>query len=464
MLRRGFTLIEMLVVFAVIAVLVLVSSLNLYSSRNQTNLESNMQMVTALLREAQARSVSQYGGTGWGVHFDNSHGTFSLFPATSTASSFNSSTALGTYRLQTGICFSNINQGSSTDIIFSSLGGRPANSVNILLTKCNGTSTVFWTATTPLSSPRDLGKAVAYRGYLYLMGANPYDASVPDVSYAPIRADGSLGNWTTMPNSFPGGDSNFYISGTAFALSAYNGFLYFIGLDSQSAPMAYYAPVYSDGSLGSWTATTPLPSAISYQSGLINNGYFYSLGGSQAGSNTSTVFYAPVSASGIGAWSATTPLPNPDSAFFSFVDGNYIFEIGGNGATSSVASAYAAPVSTGISGPWQSVTPLPMPIAGMLGGIDNGNVYLFGGVTGGNQLVETVYYTAVSSDGTLGTWSPTIALPSAVTSEAGASYNGYFYFIGGYDETTGATSSVYYASLSNTGVIQVTAQGNITSQ
>lgn len=57
----------------------------------------------------------------------------------------------------------------------------------------------------------------------------------------------------------------------------------------------YYAPINSNGSLGSWTATTSLPNATDAATSIVYNGYVYELGGcagSGTCSSTATVYYA----------------------------------------------------------------------------------------------------------------------------------------------------------------------------
>ncbi|MDE1762207.1 MAG: hypothetical protein KGH78_03370, partial [Candidatus Micrarchaeota archaeon] len=67
----------------------------------------------------------------------------------------------------------------------------------------------------------------------------------------------------------------------------------------------YYAPILSGGALGSWTATTPYPSAYGDSPICVSyNGYIYCEGGYAALGYTSPAeYYAPYSAAGgLGAW------------------------------------------------------------------------------------------------------------------------------------------------------------------
>jgi hypothetical protein len=53
------------------------------------------------------------------------------------------------------------------------------------------------------------------------------------------------------------------------------------------------APINTNGSIGSWTATTSLPAATDYFASVVYNGYLYEIGGF-TGSNTAVVDYAPL--------------------------------------------------------------------------------------------------------------------------------------------------------------------------
>src|SRR3989344_8198221 len=72
MARRGFTIIEIMLVIGIIVALAVVGVLNLTGRRGQTEFDSTVRQISALLRDAQVRSVAQASDKGWGVHFENS--------------------------------------------------------------------------------------------------------------------------------------------------------------------------------------------------------------------------------------------------------------------------------------------------------------------------------------------------------------------------------------------------------
>jgi len=72
---KGFTLIELLVSSAISIIIAVVVVVNLYGWRDKSGyLDNTTKQIAALLREAQARSVSQASGMSWGVHFESNTG------------------------------------------------------------------------------------------------------------------------------------------------------------------------------------------------------------------------------------------------------------------------------------------------------------------------------------------------------------------------------------------------------
>lgn len=135
---EGFTMIETLVVLGVITVITVVALATLLGRRSRVELDNTTKQIAALLREAQSRSVSQEGGTVWGVHFENSTGTapfYALFKGTYSATS-----VVGYYRLPTSVQYSSssIPQGGSLNITFSQISGIPSTSTTLGINQVAG--------------------------------------------------------------------------------------------------------------------------------------------------------------------------------------------------------------------------------------------------------------------------------------------------------------------------------------
>jgi len=125
-------MIETLVVLGVITLITVVALATLLGRRSRVELDNTTKQITALLREAQSRSVSQEGGTVWGVHFENSTGT-APFYALFKGGTYSATSVVGYYRLPTSVQYSSssISQGGSLNITFSQISGIPSTSTTL---------------------------------------------------------------------------------------------------------------------------------------------------------------------------------------------------------------------------------------------------------------------------------------------------------------------------------------------
>jgi prepilin-type N-terminal cleavage/methylation domain-containing protein len=442
--KKGFTLVEMLVVIALMAVISMAAFLSLYSARSHADLSGAAQQVTALLRQAQSRSASQVSNVSWGVHFDNTNPDdpfIALFTATSTASGYSTSTAAGTFRLPVGVCYENIVAGSAIDIVFSQITGEtgvPENTAITLMKCVKEGGVASWTTTTHLPKAIYSQSAVSYNGYVYSLGgsdgsANPVTSTVV---YAKANPDGTLGDWnatTPLPGGGRYGQAN---------VVTYDGYLYLIGgythayaPSIQVTSTVIYAKINLDGTLGNWSPTNSLSAGEAYQPAVTYRSYVYLLGGYDdwTSKTTPTVTHAMINPDGtLGAWSSTTPLPSPVLGQSAAADNGYLYSIGGmRDGVPTATVIYAKANPDGTLGDWNATTPLPNPYYGGPATIYNGYLYMIGG-NYGVERIATVIYAKINPDGTLGVWSSTTPLPSPISGEpAAVAYNGYVYTLGG---------------------------------
>ena len=308
-----------------------------------------------------------------------------------------------------------------------------------------------WTATTSLSAGFDTSNSVAYNGYVYEIGGtsgaigSSSGSSSATVDYAPINSNGTLGSWTAT-TSLP--------TATFEATSVtYDGYVYEIGglVSGGYTTTVDYAPINSNGTLGGWTSTTSLPTANDSATSVVYNGYVYEIGGCSASCPTTTVDYAPINSNGtLGSWTATTNLPTAAYQATSVAYDGYVYELGGNtGSAATVTVDYAAINSNGTLGSWTATTSLPVGTRNATSVVYNGYVYEIGGCSS-TCNIATVDYAAINSNGTLGSWTATSSLPAATYDATSVAYDGYVYEIGG-DASGGYTATVDYAQIKPAG-------------
>ena len=219
-------------------------------------------------------------------------------------------------------------------------------------------------------------------------------------------------------------------------------------INGQPWRQQYFFNVQNNGTLGTWsTYGTSLPGTLSYSQAIVTNGYVYLLGGNNGSSIVSTVYYAPINSNGtLGTWSTGTSLPGALGYSQAIVTNGYVYLLGGYNGSSYTSTIYYAPInSNGTLGTWSTYgTSLPGALGISQAIVTNGYVYLLGG-DNGSSWVSTVYYAPINSNGTLGTWSTGTSLPGVLGNSQAIVTNGYVYLLGGYNGSS-YTSTIYYIS------------------
>ncbi|MBF0328014.1 MAG: hypothetical protein HQL10_02540 [Nitrospirae bacterium] len=320
------------------------------------------------------------------------------------------------------------------------------------------------------SQPRRLHTSVAYNNYLYVIGG--YDASTTSrdtVYYAPINSNGTIGTWlATNPIDVGGSKPR-----DAHATVVNKGYMYVIG-GNRAAPVntVYYAPINSDGSIGTWKETTSIKDNSStsqplyHLASVVNNGYLYVIGGNSTvlgGGVTSSdkVFYAPINSDGsIGTWKETTSIKDdllaskPRWLHTSVVNNGYMYVIGGSdNAGNPLNTVYYSPINAdGSIGTWKETTSIKDNSSTTqnrylhTSAVNNGYMYVIGGWS---PRRDTVYYAPINTDGSIGTWKETTSIKdNSSTSQLREHHtsvvnNGYLYVIGGQSDG-GIKDTVYY--------------------
>lgn len=131
--ERGFTILEIIIVIAIIAVLFGTGFLRLLDYRQRQTLNLTKQSIVAILRNAQDRSIGQESGVRWGVHFENLTGNNNDFYALFSGATYNSSNVVSKNNLDQEIQFSDPVDGFSKDVIFESITGKLDSAVSIIV-------------------------------------------------------------------------------------------------------------------------------------------------------------------------------------------------------------------------------------------------------------------------------------------------------------------------------------------
>jgi type II secretory pathway pseudopilin PulG len=131
-------MVEIMLVAGLMVVFSLVAILNVSGRKSRAELDSTVQQMAALLREAQSRSVSQASSTSWGVYFHNSTATapyYTLFAGT-----YSTSSQMSFYRLPANIRYvtSSLAAGATRTVTFAQITGLASASTSIRIELATG--------------------------------------------------------------------------------------------------------------------------------------------------------------------------------------------------------------------------------------------------------------------------------------------------------------------------------------
>lgn len=173
----------------------------------------------------------------------------------------------------------------------------------------------------------------------------------------------------------------------------------------------------------------------------------------KADSPSTTYANAPRRAAAPLAWTGGLPIPDARDQHVTFATtgtrGAWLHIVGGHSSGLVFAGAYRARIeSDGSLSAWKASGALPSAHAGMALAEGDRHVILAGGRSREGAIVRDVYFSRVWDDGQPGGWKPTtFPLPEPRASTAAVMYRGHVYVLGG-DDTAGATSTVYHATMS----------------
>lgn len=306
-----------------------------------------------------------------------------------------------------------------------------------------------WTTSSmQYTNGREFHSSIVHNGYVYVIGGCGLSSSYYNQSeLAKINADGSSAAWSINTNDFtPGRCSHSSI--------VYNDYVYVIGgYRYNSGDVHYndvqYAHIDSNGNIGTWATTQSFTNSRQGHTSVVNKDYAYIIGGSNGSTYYNNVLYAHINSDGtIGSWTATTSFADARQGHASVVNNDYIYIIGGSNDTTNFNGVqYAHINSNGTIGVWASTTPLSTGRYGHACVVWKGYIYVTGGYDG-DVFYNDVQYAKINNDGTIGEWNKTTPFSTARLGHTSVVNNGYLYVIGGY---TGGyyNREVQYAKLND---------------
>ncbi|MEK7460538.1 MAG: type II secretion system protein [Patescibacteria group bacterium] len=134
---RGFSLLELLIVIAIVVTLAVVGS-GMYRNFGKTvELSSTSQTIAADLRHMQSKAMTGEGGFKWGGHFVN--GTpddyYVLFSTSGTTYADGTTVSVATTTLSKSITFSDPTDANFKDIIFNKISGTTTATTVVIISE-----------------------------------------------------------------------------------------------------------------------------------------------------------------------------------------------------------------------------------------------------------------------------------------------------------------------------------------
>lgn len=334
----------------------------------------------------------------------------------------------------------------------ASFASGPAD-VQYIAINPDGSMGLSWTTTTPL--PTDLGglAAVAYNGYLYILGGRAFNTFYNNAYYIPLNPDGSLGAAWTSTATFTGARAY-------HTAVVYNGYLYVLGGNNSSTTFqdVWFTSFNSNGSLNTWSTTTSMITARKEFATVAYNGYIYVLGGlSSGGANLVDFHIAPVKSDGtLGPWTdPQTPFNVSRHAFSAVASNGILYVMGGNSFTGVRDDIQLAPLqSNGLIDSWtlNGAYDFPLGWAFHAAVAYNGYLYITGGANPPSLYTSATSFAPIQTDGTLGSWNvASNNFTDARYRHTAVAYKGYLYVIAGNDPGGNQRSDVQYAPILSNG-------------
>ena len=269
---------------------------------------------------------------------------------------------------------------------------------------------ISWASSAALPTARDHHVTFITTGsrgsWLYVGGGRKGDSTYADAYRARVDGDGMITSWEAA-KPLPGAYAD-------MALGSDEDYVFLAGgLDANGAATnaAFVAPVFGDGRLGSWKATTfPLPAPRAHAAAVVSDGYAYVIGGSERHAAVATVYRAKIGAGGAtGPWTGIGALPGARSHHAAIVRDGSIYVVAGNAGTSEdpqpLNDVIRATIGKdGSLGAWQTLSTLDASFATHAVVVYQDEMYVMGGVENNSHFSDRVMRAPFLADGSLGAW------------------------------------------------------------
>jgi hypothetical protein len=283
-----------------------------------------------------------------------------------------------------------------------------------------------WEIGTAVDVPRYTHATAIDGDRFYVLGGISGTTSHADVWFANVNTSAiepglAITSWnqtTAMP-----------IERRTFGAAIDSGFLYvFAGVEglgsggSMEAADVAAAKINADGTLGTWTATTPVPETLRCHAVAAANGNAYVVGGKSGGAPKSFVLRATLANGTVGTWKNEVALDETVFNEAAVAVGGYLYVIGGcttgnNACTGTVLDTVevAKINADGSLGPFTHTTSLP---TGRwhhtaAASASKATLFVLGGKYGthnSDPATTDVIAAHINNDGTLGAWTTVASL------------------------------------------------------
>lgn len=215
----------------------------------------------------------------------------------------------------------------------------------------------------------------------------------------------------------------------------------------------YTAQIDNDGIIGAWVAAPSLPVGISNRMPIITNTRVYLVGSASGGYN-GNVYYAPINSDGtLGAWVLGTAFPISIGYMQAVITKDRAYVFGGRNSGGYLNTIYYAAInSDGSLGTWTSAGTLPATLGEGCAFTTKSRVYIVSASINGGFSSST-YYAPINSDGSLGSWATGTGLPAAVNSGTAIVLKNKVFLIGLVNTSGYAQATTYTASIDTDGVV-----------